>query len=441
MISCFRNVIVLITLIFLAASPAVAGEIRWQTGMAQLPTVASDQIAGKLTELAARTTAHHLVVQFDRPLTPSQKQALEASGLNLLSYLGNNAFFASVTPNKFNAQAVAGASSITSVAAIQQSWKLHPFLNAGNLPTWAVVAPPDKVRGDSQDLMVAVYVLFHRDVTPGSSALRLAEEHGARVRGLLRSVNALVLEIPFNNIPALAAEDNVQWVEPALPKMEVNNDDNRARTGADTVQAAPYSLDGSGVTVLVYDGGTAYAAHQDFGGRVHERDSSGEHYHSTHVAGTIGGSGAQSGGQYKGMAPAVTIESYGLEQVGGLHQGFLYTDPCDMEADYSQAINTYGADIANNSIGSNTAPKRIRLRLRLAGRLRRDRRRSSTRSFAATAAILCSRRRSASFGPAGNERNPGPRCSVEGFGEYSQHRAPPGGAKNHITVGCRKLEC
>src|SRR5262249_18834378 len=124
------------------------------------------------------------------------------------------------------------------------------------------------------------------------------------------------------------------------------------RVGADVAQAPPYSLDGTGVTVLVYDAGTARATHVDFGGRVFARDASGLLGHSTHVSGTIGGSGAASGGLYKGMAPGVIIQSYGFQYDGtGI---FLYTNPGDLQADYNEAINTFGADISNNSIGTNT---------------------------------------------------------------------------------------
>src|SRR5262249_46442996 len=113
--------------------------------------------------------------------------------------------------------------------------------------------------------------------------------------------------------------------------------------------------------VLVYDGGQVFL-HNDFNNpnrlTIGPTDTSAVAQHSTHVAGTIGGSGVSSGAgrPLRGMAPNVRIISYGFEQVGGLHQGFLYTDPGDLQADYSAAIAQFGADIANNSIGTNTAP-------------------------------------------------------------------------------------
>ena len=58
-------------------------------------------------------------------------------------------------------------------------------------------------------------------------------------------------------------------------------------------------------------------------------------------------------GTYRGMAPGVQLLSYGFEYDGsGI---FLYSNPGDMESDYSEAISTWGADVANNSIGSNVS--------------------------------------------------------------------------------------
>ena len=79
--------------------------------------------------------------------------------------------------------------------------------------------------------------------------------------------------------------------------------------------------------------------------------------HATHVSCTIGGSGAVSGGKYRGMAPGVTIVGYGFEQNEEDELVGLYADPGDLEADYNDAINVNGADLANNSIGTNACKR------------------------------------------------------------------------------------
>jgi hypothetical protein len=181
---------------------------------------------------------------------------------------------------------------------------------------------------------------------------------------------------------------------------------------------------------MIYDGGTVFAGHSDFGGRVTLGDSDGVSDHATHVAGTVGGDGSSSGGQHRGMAPNVDILSYGFEVPGGLQDGFLYTDPGDLEADYFDAFITRGADVANNSIGSNTEPNGFPC--------------SWQGDYGVTAALLDNVVRGSLGRPiltlwaAGNERQ-GSRCDVEGHGDFYSI-APPQGAKNQISVGAINSE-
>ena len=149
------------------------------------------------------------------------------------------------------------------------------MLERGEVPAWTVV---ERKEGRPT---VGTYVTFHADVA------RTAQDdvilrHGGRVRDAVESVNALVVELPFDALQALAEEDAVQYVEPALPSMDTVNAENRAITGVDVVQQS-YGLDGTGVSVLVYDAGTARATHVDFGGRLTVRDASGTNFHSTHA--------------------------------------------------------------------------------------------------------------------------------------------------------------
>lgn len=80
-------------------------------------------------------------------------------------------------------------------------------------------------------------------------------------------------------------------------------------TGANLVAAAPYNLDGTGVKIGIWDGGSVRSTHQELTGRVTLRNSrAAVDDHATHVAGTIGATGVQSAA--KGMAPKATIDSY-----------------------------------------------------------------------------------------------------------------------------------
>ncbi len=78
-------------------------------------------------------------------------------------------------------------------------------------------------------------------------------------------------------------------------------------TGANLVRST-YSVDGTGVVIGLWDGGSARVTHQEFGGRVVSKDGASSIDHATHVAGTLSASGVVAAA--KGMAPAVSVDSY-----------------------------------------------------------------------------------------------------------------------------------
>lgn len=113
-------------------------------------------------------------------------------------------------------------------------------------------------------------------------------------------------------------------------------------TGANLLFPAPYSLNGSGIRIGVWDGGSVLNTHSEFGGRVTRKNSSAANDdHATHVAGTIGASGVQANA--KGMAPLINIDSY------------------DWDNDYSEmtaagtvsAADSAGVPLSNHSYGYN----------------------------------------------------------------------------------------
>ena len=392
-------------------------DVLWRTGLAPGVQQTPADVRAALADVSASAVSQHIVVEFDRPLAPADRAALRAAGLKLLNYLGNHAFFATVVAGEFNLDAVAATPGLVAARRVRRGWKLAPEIVTGEYPEYAHGFDPA-----SGEERVAAYVLFHPDVAMGDAGVAAVSAHGATIIDEVAALNGLVIELPLAELMALADEDIVEWVEPPLPEFTPVNNSNRARVQADTVQAAPYNLDGSGVTVLVYDAGTARATHEDFQGRLTVHDNSGMHYHSTHVAGTIGGAGVANP-LYKGMAPGVTMVSYGYQYDGS--DIFLYSNPGDIEADYDQAINTYGADIANNSIGTNTETNGFPC--------------SIQGNYGVTSALIDSIVGGSLGAPfrivwaAGNERQ-GSRCDVEGYGDYYS-TAPPAGAKNHIAVG------
>lgn len=120
-----------------------------------------------------------------------------------------------------------------------------------------------------------------------------------------------------HNMPVRFERDTVLYelmaVVDGYPLYTITHNENAAiSSAADMVRnSTPYNVNGYGITVGVWDGGHALTTHQEFDGRVTTNDNGGAngvHYHSTHVAGTIGASGVVASAE--GMAPRTAINSY-----------------------------------------------------------------------------------------------------------------------------------
>ena len=416
-------------------APPAEKSLQLQSGTSPLSTMDASQLGNELLRLQVDDRSTHGWIRFHQPPTKQERQRIEAAGLRILAPVGPGGFTVALQP-EVDIDQITATRLLAEIRGLDTTWKMHWSLLEGLVPTWTVDTRQQQrlIDGEpidveqllqelahSKDPVVALYVLLHKDVELAEAAQELTLATGGVRRSLIKSINGIVLEVPFSQAWTLAEDDRVRWVEPALPKFDELNDSNRVITETDEVQDSPYGLDGEGVVVMVYDGGYAYSGHEDFGGRLTTRDDAGTSDHATHVSGTIGGDGSASAGLYRGMAPGVTIESYGFEQEGGLEEGFLYTDPGDLEADYSDAINTYGAVISNNSIGTNTAPNGFPCEW--------------TGDYGVTSNLIDSVVRGELGAPIrvfwanGNERGTD-RC-----GSLYYTTAPPACAKNHITVG------
>ncbi len=433
-------------LIVAATTWAVGAESsgpRWRNPQ---PPASKDQpTPGRPLETMARLLDRgdrRMVLEFSRLPTPEERARLEAGGVRLLRYLGGNAYFVSAAQNH-RSETWLKRVGVRGAAPIARAWKLHPRLARGEPPAYArwaagaaeaegrtpvkpdTSAPEgfDAAEGLSKPLaeeMLALCVQFHPDVDLAGEGFAVVGRHRAIIRGWIVSLNAVEIWLPAGELSALADEEAVQWIEPPLPPLGPTNDQARQAARVEMIQGPPYWLDGSGIRVMVYDGGTAMAAHPDFGGRLTNRDNSPASYHPTHVAGTIGGDGLLSAGQYRGMAPSVMMEVFGFEYDGAPY--FLYNNTGDMEADYNQGLNTLGCVLVNNSIGTNIVLNNLPCDME--------------GDYGLTDALIDAIVRGSLGPPAriiwanGNERQYPSRCGM-GYRTIG----PPAGAKNHIAVG------
>ncbi|TQJ02674.1 S8 family peptidase [Amycolatopsis cihanbeyliensis] len=131
--------------------------------------------------------------------------------------------------------------------------------------------------------------------------------------------------------------------------VRVSLDRSAAQVGAPT--AWDSGLDGSGTTVAVVDTGVD-ADHPDLAGRVtetanftSEQDATDLHGHGTHVASIAAGSGAASGGSYRGIAPGADLLAAKVFDRWG-------TGPASQVMAGMEWAVDRGADVVNLSLGA-----------------------------------------------------------------------------------------
>jgi subtilisin family serine protease len=132
-------------------------------------------------------------------------------------------------------------------------------------------------------------------------------------------------------------------------RVQVSLDQSTTQIGAPVAWQAGYR--GAGVRIAVLDTGIK-ADHPDFANRIAEaRDftdvgsANDDNGHGTHVASIAAGSGAASGGTYKGVAPEATLLVGKVLNSGG----YGYSD--DILAGMEWAAGTAHADVVNMSLG------------------------------------------------------------------------------------------
>ena len=139
--------------------------------------------------------------------------------------------------------------------------------------------------------------------------MRLRTIHQARKAEAVRQ--ARLRGLPIREIrPDGGVVELMDWVDGKPLYYTTLNAAAAISTGANLVRAAPYSMDGAGWTVGVWDATGALTNHQELVGRVTVKDFAytNLHWHSTHVAGTLIAAGVKAAA--KGMAPGANLDSY-----------------------------------------------------------------------------------------------------------------------------------
>jgi len=260
-----------------------------------------------IVQVDSATARTHIRVELDVGVEPEDKTRFAELGLELLQPLDRHVWYASVLSRDL--ANVAGLEGVRQVQTLEPQYKLSKELQEDP-------APYDHQQRDRD--RVAYLVLFHKDVTADQVQV-LADLGQVEFENFNPAsfgvVRAVTLNVPKNELQALAETDIIARIEPAPGPQENDNRLNaQPLSNVDVVQdpTGPFNLDGTGVTVGVWEArGVVYANHLDLTPRVIAQAGqiSANDDHAVHVAGIIGASGINVA-DAEGMAPNVTIASW-----------------------------------------------------------------------------------------------------------------------------------
>jgi hypothetical protein len=282
-------------------------EIRFPSHTFTPKAVVPKDLSQRLQHLIDTTDSNkaHLIVQLEDPPGAAFRKRLAKQGVILLEPINRRTWRASVSMN--GAVMIGRIKGVRWANVIAAEHKLAKGAQPGDEPLSHQLRPSGRV---------AYSVLFHKDVD-ADDVLALSrridvalENFDAKAFAVVRSVTVTV---PPGGLEVLANADIVAWIEPARPPYADDNLLNaQPLSNVDTVQAAPFNLDGTGVTVGVWEADdTIYDAHLDLTPRVDVEagQTASNDDHAAHVAGSIGASGVNVPNA-EGMAPNVNITSW-----------------------------------------------------------------------------------------------------------------------------------
>jgi len=286
--------------------------------------------AAKATKSDAETTQQpsHIVLQLSYLPNDDQKNELSDNGIRLLDYIPDYAWVASVD----NTAVLDNYDTITFYSELDSANKLSPVIAQ-------MLSGEEYIRSSDE-----YSVSFFRDVAEETIIDTITKYTDEFVQPLAGKYWIITLE--DNQLDDFVEEDILELIDLANLEKIVLNDGARGMVGSDFMNGSTYNLNGSGVVVAEWDEG--HANHTDFEDRLTygDGDSISVSSHSTHVAGTVLGSGnyseKQSGShlQWRGIAPNASLITYDWPD-----------NVADIDNETNHSVSTHNAVISQNSWG------------------------------------------------------------------------------------------
>lgn len=239
------------------------------------------------------------LIQFEAIPDKNDHITLEESGIKLLNYLPENAYFASISSH-FNVEKIKGL-KIRSIVDVPPHFKLNQHLYQHNIPEWA------KAKND----VIKVNMLFYRSLDKAQMST-IIESDGFFIEEMTTNSNWATLHVHEDMIGQLTALPYVYFVEtiqePAQPEGLLGKTMHRSNIVSGDYGVG-FGYDGTGVSVCVRDDG-GVGPHIDFTGRkIDDYVYGGLGANTTHgdmVSGIFCGAG-NINPDIKGMAPGANL--------------------------------------------------------------------------------------------------------------------------------------
>jgi subtilisin family serine protease len=257
-----------------------------------------------------RAITRHYIVQAEHSLDEAEQSELAASGCEIQRPLGNGRYLVRI---RAAANLEGSQSLFRSIDQLTAERKINRSVYQ------AMARGPAYVR---------VNVVFHDDASFEAARELIGQVGGQADQALLTDFQIprrIVARIPASTVETLAAAEEVYAVTAFVHKTWIDNATEAILSSVTPLYSAPYGLTGNGVVASVFDKGAADATHQEFGGRLSVHTKKATAAHATHVSGTIGASGPtascpQCHAEAKGMAPAVTLHSFDIDDDPGVYE-------------------------------------------------------------------------------------------------------------------------
>jgi len=264
------------------------------------------------------TASDYILIQVKQPLTTDQRRALQTISVEILDYVSENTYLVRYTPSDLGA--IRNLPFVEWADVYHRAFKIKPSLAIGApvghtrslVELAAVPTPPMSQKS------VKVDVVLHKGIDAGQIRDKLAAVVGLNAEDIKAGSQKIRLTVPEKSLQAIAALDDVNHIEPA-PEYELSNNIARGIMGLPSPDGAA-GLAGENQVVAIadtgFDMGVTNDVHPAFTGRVNKLYSLGRpgqandpKGHGTHVAGSVLGDGTSDplGLRIAGTAPAAKL--------------------------------------------------------------------------------------------------------------------------------------